>query len=92
MNLNRLWHPWDREDVEFFTLGDLWSCFDEWSAYGARVSIKVDDDGDDETNIQCYVPYLSAIQIFTSKSLKVVVVCEGGGGGGSGGVGGGCRL
>ncbi|MFS8031206.1 hypothetical protein Hanom_Chr17g01543091 [Helianthus anomalus] len=64
MNLNRLWHPWDREDVEFFTLGDLWSCFDEWSAYGAGVPIKADD----ETIIQYYVPYLSAIQIFTSNS------------------------
>ncbi|KAK1437938.1 hypothetical protein QVD17_03738 [Tagetes erecta] len=70
MNLNRLWHPWEREEVEFFTLSDLWSCFDEWSAYGAGVSIKVDDDveEDDETIIQYYVPYLSAIQIYTSNS------------------------
>ncbi|KAF5754491.1 hypothetical protein HanXRQr2_Chr17g0791891 [Helianthus annuus] len=64
MNLNRLWHPWDREVVEFFTLGDLWSCFDEWSAYGAGVPIKADG----ETIVQYYVPYLSAIQIFTSNS------------------------
>ncbi|KAM5558019.1 hypothetical protein ABKV19_019988 [Rosa sericea] len=34
-NLNRLWHPWEREKVEYFTLSDLWNCFDEWSAYGA---------------------------------------------------------
>ncbi|KAI3812217.1 hypothetical protein L1987_16924 [Smallanthus sonchifolius] len=67
INLNRLWHPWEREMVEFFTLGDLWSCFDEWSAYGAGVPIKVHDE-EDETIVQYYVPYLSAIQIFTSNS------------------------
>ncbi|KAI7995606.1 hypothetical protein LOK49_LG11G02235 [Camellia lanceoleosa] len=48
-NLNKLWHHWEREKVEYFTLADLWNSFDEWSAYGA------------------YVPYLFALQIFTSK-------------------------
>ncbi|KAI3714089.1 hypothetical protein L1987_72679 [Smallanthus sonchifolius] len=67
INLNRLWHPWERERVEFFTLGDLWSCFDEWSAYGAGVPIKV-HHAEDETIVQYYVPYLSAIQIFTTNS------------------------
>lgn len=66
-NLNRLWHPLEREKVEFFTLGDVWNCFDEWSAYGVGVPITV-DDSKDETIIQYYVPYLSAIQIFTSNS------------------------
>ncbi|KAI3736185.1 hypothetical protein L6452_15722 [Arctium lappa] len=65
--LNRLWHPWEREKVEFFTLGELWNSFDEWSAYGAGVPINV-DAGEDETIIQYFVPYLSAIQIFTSNS------------------------
>ncbi|KAK9047862.1 hypothetical protein SSX86_033176 [Deinandra increscens subsp. villosa] len=67
INLNRLWHPWNREKVEFFRLGDLWDCFDEWSAYGAGVPITV-SDGEDESVIQYYVPYLSGIQIFTSNS------------------------
>ncbi|XP_050207109.1 uncharacterized protein LOC126656562 [Mercurialis annua] len=66
MNLNRLWHPWERETVEYFTLGDLWNCFDEWSAYGAGVPIVMNNNG--ETLVQYYVPYLSAIQIFTSNS------------------------
>ncbi|XP_038886925.1 uncharacterized protein LOC120077111 [Benincasa hispida] len=61
-NLNRLWHPWEREKVEYFTLGDLWKCFDEWSAYGAKVPITLNNG---ETLTQYYVPYLSAIQIFT---------------------------
>ncbi|KAF8409320.1 hypothetical protein HHK36_005394 [Tetracentron sinense] len=64
-NLNRLWHPWDRETVDFFTLGDFWSCYDEWSVYGAGVPIGLSNK---ETVVQYYVPYLSAIQIFTSNS------------------------
>ncbi|KAK6142542.1 hypothetical protein DH2020_022890 [Rehmannia glutinosa] len=63
--LNRLWHPWEREKVDYFVLGDLWNSFDEWSAYGAGVPI-VSDDG--QNLIQYFVPYLSAIQIFTSNS------------------------
>ncbi|KAH0719874.1 hypothetical protein KY290_006495 [Solanum tuberosum] len=64
-NLNRLWHPWEREKVEYFKLSDLWNCFDEWSAYGAGIPIRLDTG---ETLVQYYVPYLSAIQIFTSTS------------------------
>lgn len=64
-NLNRLWHPWEKETVEYFTLGDLWNCYDEWSAYGAGVPIVLNNS---ETLVQYYVPYLSAIQIFTSNS------------------------
>ncbi|PHT35703.1 hypothetical protein CQW23_23403 [Capsicum baccatum] len=64
-NLNRLWHPWEREKVEYFKLVDLWNCFDEWSAYGAGIPIRLDTG---ETLVQYYVPYLSAIQILTSNS------------------------
>ncbi|KAK8521188.1 hypothetical protein V6N13_077305 [Hibiscus sabdariffa] len=60
--LNRLWHPWERESVEYFTLSDLWSCYNEWSAYGAGVPIVLNDN---EALVQYYVPYLSAVQIFT---------------------------
>lgn len=51
--------------MEYFTLGDLWNCYDEWSAYGAGVPVFLNND---ETLVQYYVPYLSAIQIFTSSS------------------------
>ncbi|GER26308.1 hypothetical protein STAS_01948 [Striga asiatica] len=60
--LNKLWHPWEREKVDYFVLGDLWNSFGEWSAYGAGVPIL------GQTLIQYFVPYLSAIQIFTSSS------------------------
>ncbi|KAH6788923.1 hypothetical protein C2S51_003929 [Perilla frutescens var. frutescens] len=63
--LNRLWHPWEREKVDYFTLSDLWNSFDEWSACGAGVPV-ISDDG--QKLIQYFVPYLSAIQIFTSHS------------------------
>ncbi|KAL1821679.1 hypothetical protein ACET3Z_016548 [Daucus carota] len=61
--LNRIWHPWEREKIDFFTLSDLWNCYDEWSAYGAGVPIRLDNG---ENLVQYYVPYLSAIQIFIS--------------------------
>ncbi|KAF3607230.1 hypothetical protein DY000_02044302 [Brassica cretica] len=66
--LNRLWHPWEREKVEFFRLSDLWDCYDEWSAYGASVPIHL---ANGESLVQYYVPYLSAIQIFTSHSSLI---------------------
>ncbi|KAM0049526.1 hypothetical protein Hdeb2414_s0008g00286951 [Helianthus debilis subsp. tardiflorus] len=65
MKLNRLWHPFETEEVEFFTLSDVWNRFDEWSAYGAGVPVNI---GEDQMIVQYYVPYLSAIQIFTSSS------------------------
>lgn len=64
-NLSEIWHPWDRDTIEFFTLGDLWCCYDEWSAYGVGVPITLNNQ---ETVVQYYVPYLSAIQIFTSNN------------------------
>ncbi|CAA3009924.1 Hypothetical predicted protein [Olea europaea subsp. europaea] len=63
--LNRLWNPLDREKVEYFSLSDLWNTYDEWSAYGAGVPIHL---ANGQKLVQYYVPYLSAIQIFTSNS------------------------
>ena len=48
-------------------MDDLWNCFDEWSAYGVVVSIALNNG---ETLVQYYVPYLSAIQIFTSNPFS----------------------
>ncbi|KAI9175206.1 hypothetical protein LWI28_028845 [Acer negundo] len=51
-------------DIEFqpyFTLGDLWDSFKEWSVYGAGVPLVL--DGSDSV-VQYYVPYLSGIQLF----------------------------
>ncbi|XP_022766031.1 uncharacterized protein LOC111310919 [Durio zibethinus] len=55
---------WRTSDVEFqpyFTLGDLWESFKEWSAYGAGVPLVL--DGSDGV-VQYYVPYLSGIQLY----------------------------
>ncbi|XP_022867278.1 uncharacterized protein LOC111386995 isoform X2 [Olea europaea var. sylvestris] len=65
MNLNSLWHPLERENLNYFTLGDLWNCYDECSVYGVGVPITLDDG---QSLVQYFVPYLSAIQIFTSNS------------------------
>uniref|UniRef100_A0A7N0UM45 Uncharacterized protein n=1 Tax=Kalanchoe fedtschenkoi TaxID=63787 RepID=A0A7N0UM45_KALFE len=64
-NLNQLWHPFPKEKVECFTLADLWNCYDEWSAYGAGAPVILNDS---DTLVQYYAPYLSAIQIFTTRS------------------------
>ncbi|KDO56014.1 hypothetical protein CISIN_1g019725mg [Citrus sinensis] len=58
--------PTDKEIVEYFTLGDLWNCYCEWSAYGAGTPVVLSNG---EEISQYYVPYLSAIQIYTNKSL-----------------------
>lgn len=47
--------------MPFFNLSDLWSSFDEWSAYGAGVPLNLPSG---ETIVQYYVPYLSALQIY----------------------------
>ncbi|XP_068636423.1 uncharacterized protein [Aristolochia californica] len=55
-------------DIEFqpyFTLGDLWDSFKEWSAYGAGVPLIL--NGSDSV-VQYYVPYLSAIQLYGESS------------------------
>ncbi|KAL0914153.1 hypothetical protein M5K25_017662 [Dendrobium thyrsiflorum] len=68
-DLNSIWQSNDKEEVEFFTLGELWDQYKEWSAYGAGVPILFPDG---EIVVQYYVPYLSALQIYTSKSLAAL--------------------
>eukprot|EP01018_Ginkgo_biloba_P003773 Gb_15000 [translate_table: standard] len=53
----------DVEIKPYFTLGDLWDSFDEWSAFGAGVPIILNGE---ETVVQYYVPYLSAVQLYVS--------------------------
>ncbi|GKV05398.1 hypothetical protein SLEP1_g17416 [Rubroshorea leprosula] len=63
-DLNSLWEPISKDVVEYYTLGDLWNCYEEWSAYGVGTDVVL-NNGDCVT--QYYVPYLSAIQIYTNK-------------------------
>lgn len=65
-DLNPLWQPLGKDTNEYFTLQDLWESYYEWSAFGAGTPVML-EDGD--TVIQYYVPYLSAIQIYTNKSV-----------------------
>ncbi|XP_078151532.1 uncharacterized protein LOC144546829 isoform X2 [Carex rostrata] len=53
------------EMVECFALEDLWDWYEECSAYGLGVPVGL-NTGDGV--VQYYVPYLSALQIYTSKS------------------------
>ncbi|KAG6510902.1 uncharacterized protein LOC121975407 [Zingiber officinale] len=65
-DLSSICQPTEKENMEHFTLADLWSQYEEWSVYGVGVPIILPDD---ETTDQYYVPYLSAIQLYTRKSL-----------------------
>ncbi|TKY51997.1 Transducin/WD40 repeat superfamily protein [Spatholobus suberectus] len=65
-DLNCQWLPHGKDTIEYFTLKELWDCYYEWSAYGAGVPLML-ESGD--TLTQYYVPYLSAIQIYSSKSV-----------------------
>eukprot|EP01018_Ginkgo_biloba_P028234 Gb_34819 [translate_table: standard] len=59
------WRTCEVESLPFFTLGDLWESFKEWSAYGAGVPLVL--NGSDSV-VQYYVPYLSAIQLYAISS------------------------
>ncbi|KAG6474615.1 hypothetical protein ZIOFF_068553 [Zingiber officinale] len=59
------WQPILQSKVEYFNLVNLWDQYSEWSAYGLGVPIILDNC---DSVVQYYVPYLSAIQIYTSKS------------------------
>ncbi|XP_057425239.1 uncharacterized protein LOC130718639 [Lotus japonicus] len=64
--LNIQWLPFGKDKIDYFTLKDLWECYEEWSAWGVGTPVML-EDGD--TLIQYYVPYLSAIEIYTTKSV-----------------------
>ncbi|KAK3033281.1 hypothetical protein RJ639_034355 [Escallonia herrerae] len=67
-DLNSQWQPVKKGITEYFTLGDLWECYDEWSAYGAGTSVVLNNV---ENVVQYYVPYLSAIPIYVNKSSTI---------------------
>jgi hypothetical protein len=60
------WHHTEMDSLEYFNLADLWEQYYEWSAYGAGATVQL-PKGDKV--VQYYVPYLSAIQLYTNKVL-----------------------
>jgi len=67
-DLNSLWIHENKDEIEYFRLSDLWDCFDEPSAYGLGSKVDLNNG---ESVMQYYVPYLSAIQIYTNKSTAI---------------------
>ncbi|PKA59690.1 hypothetical protein AXF42_Ash011814 [Apostasia shenzhenica] len=53
----------------YFTLGDLWESFKEWSAYGAGVPLVLNRS---DSIVQYYVPYLSGIQLYADSRKQMV--------------------
>ncbi|KAJ4774390.1 plant/protein (DUF789) [Rhynchospora pubera] len=62
-----IWHRWGEENfVEYFTLYDLWESLYEWSVYGVGADIMLPNG---QTVTQYFVPYLSAIQVYTNETF-----------------------
>ncbi|WMV06822.1 hypothetical protein MTR67_000207, partial [Solanum verrucosum] len=53
-----------KDTTENFRLRDMWDCYEEWSAYGVGVPLTLNN----QSVIQYYTPYLSAIQLYTVQS------------------------
>ncbi|GLJ54786.1 hypothetical protein SUGI_1176750 [Cryptomeria japonica] len=64
---NKFWKSSNAESVQYYSLGDLWECYDEWSSYKADVPIQLNRK---EIVVQYYIPYHSALQIYTIKSCS----------------------
>lgn len=58
----------DADSLPFFVLGDLWDRYGEWSAFGAGVPIAIGRG--QEMVVQYYVPYLSALQLYTRSGKR----------------------
>ncbi|XP_022755263.1 uncharacterized protein LOC111303343 [Durio zibethinus] len=67
-DLNSLWQPADKDNIEYYSLADLWNCYEEWSAYGVATQVV---KGSGESITQYFAPYLSGIQIYTDKCAPV---------------------
>ncbi|CAL0316672.1 unnamed protein product [Lupinus luteus] len=67
-DVNKQWLPIGKDNIEYFTLKDLWQCYEEWSIFGAGTPVVL-ESGD--TLTQYYTPYLSAIQIYTNKPVEL---------------------
>lgn len=65
-DINHLWQPAGKEMIKYFELKDLWHSYEEWSAFGVSTKVVLSDG---ETVKQYYVPYLSAIQIYTNQTI-----------------------
>lgn len=64
--VNSQWLPLGKDTIECFELKDLWNCYEKWSALGAGTPMLLENR---HTLMQYYVPYLSSIQIYTTKSV-----------------------
>lgn len=61
----RNWRTRQGESQSFFSLGDLWDTFKEWSVYGVGVPLLL--NGKDSV-MQYYVPFLSGVQLYKEPS------------------------
>ncbi|KAG0535594.1 hypothetical protein BDA96_04G379400 [Sorghum bicolor] len=67
-----VWQLEKKHSVDYFTLEDLWEHYSESSAYGLAVPVRLHHQTTGKSITQHFVPYLSAIQIYTAKALAAV--------------------
>ncbi|TVU27620.1 hypothetical protein EJB05_19114 [Eragrostis curvula] len=68
-----VWQLDKKDTVDYFSLEDLWEHFSESSAYGLAVPLRLLQPGGKATiTTQHFVPYLSAIQIYTSRAKTLI--------------------
>ncbi|XP_062221429.1 uncharacterized protein LOC133920862 isoform X2 [Phragmites australis] len=60
---NNVWQLDKKDAVDYFTLEDLWEHYSESSVYGLSVPVRLETG---KSITQHFVPYLSAIQIYTT--------------------------
>lgn len=58
-----------------FSLEDLWGAYEAWSAYGAEVPLAVPAEDAPQVT-QCYVPYLSGLQLFEHSPVRRLHHCS----------------
>lgn len=61
------WQSIGKEKVDYFTLGDLWDQYYEYSVCGLGIPVHI---ANEDSVVQYYVPHLSGIQLYTSKSIS----------------------
>jgi hypothetical protein len=67
-----VWQLEKKHSVDYFTLEDLWEHYSESSAYGLAVPVQLQTTGKSIT--QHFVPYLSAVQIYSLRPKIDVIL------------------
>ncbi|CAL0321082.1 unnamed protein product [Lupinus luteus] len=66
-DMNNQYLPIGKDKVEYFTLKDLWECYDEWSVYGAGTPLVLESA---DILSQYYIPFFICNPNYTNKPIQ----------------------